>query len=44
MTPSQPKYPKILPQKGGNSYFLIEKSPKTAFFQKTLARNNYETL
>jgi hypothetical protein len=29
--PSWPKYTKIPPQKGGNSYFLIEKSPKTAF-------------
>jgi hypothetical protein len=31
MTPSQPKYTKIAPQTGGSSYFLIEKSPKTAF-------------
>jgi hypothetical protein len=23
------------PQTGGNSYFLIEKSPKTPFFKKT---------
>jgi hypothetical protein len=38
MTPSQPKYTKIPPQKGGNSYFLIEKSPKTAFFQKTFIK------
>jgi hypothetical protein len=31
MTPSQPKS-KIPIQTGGNSYFLIEKSPKTAFY------------
>jgi hypothetical protein len=32
MTPSRPKYTKIQPNKGGSSYFLSEKSPKTAFF------------
>jgi hypothetical protein len=29
----QPEYIKIPPQTGGSSYFLIEKSPKTAFFK-----------
>jgi hypothetical protein len=32
MTPSRPEYTKTPPQTGGSSYFLIEKSPKTAFF------------
>jgi hypothetical protein len=32
ITSSQPKDTKIPPYTGGSSYFLIEKSPKTAFF------------
>jgi hypothetical protein len=34
MTPSRQEYAKTPPQTGGSSYFLIEKSPKTAFFDK----------
>jgi hypothetical protein len=30
MNPSQPEYTKTPPQTGGSSYFLIEKSLKTA--------------
>jgi hypothetical protein len=33
MTPSWPEYTKTSPKKGGSSYYLIEKSPKTAFFK-----------
>jgi hypothetical protein len=36
MTPHQPEYTKIPPQTGESSYYLIEKSPKTAFFDKNL--------
>jgi hypothetical protein len=32
LTPSRPEFTKIPPQKGGSSNFLIEKSPKTAYF------------
>jgi hypothetical protein len=32
MTPSWPGYTKTPPQRGGNFYFLIEKSYKIAFF------------
>jgi hypothetical protein len=42
LTPSQPRYTKIPPQTGGNSYFLIEKSPKTPFKKKPLTRLNSE--
>jgi hypothetical protein len=31
MTPNRPKYTKIPPESDGSSYFLIEKSYKTAF-------------
>jgi hypothetical protein len=31
-----PEIHKLPPQTGGSSYFLIEKSPKTAFFITTL--------
>jgi hypothetical protein len=31
MTPSHPEYTKTPPQTGGSFYFLIEKSPETAF-------------
>jgi hypothetical protein len=31
MTPSWPGYTKTPPQRGGNFYFLIEKSSKIAF-------------
>jgi hypothetical protein len=52
MTPSWPEYTKSPPQTGGSSYFLIEKSPNTAFFNKNLyqdivlkhfVRNRYRT-
>ncbi len=36
MTPCRPKSTKIPPRTGGSSYFLVEKSPKSAFFDKNL--------
>jgi hypothetical protein len=36
MTPSRPEYTKTPPQTAGSYYFLIEKMPKTAFFDKNL--------
>jgi hypothetical protein len=32
MIPSWPEYTETPPKTGGSSYFLIEKSPKTAFY------------
>jgi hypothetical protein len=36
MIPSRPKYKKTPPWTGGSFYFLIKKSPKTAFYNKNL--------
>jgi hypothetical protein len=43
MTPSWPKYTKTPPQTSGNFYFLIEKSPKTAFLRKTFKKYDSDT-
>jgi hypothetical protein len=36
MTPSWPEYTKTPPQSSGNFYFLIEKTPLTAFLYKNI--------
>jgi hypothetical protein len=39
MTPSRPEYKKTPQQRGGNSYLLIEKSPKQQFFDKNIQQD-----
>jgi hypothetical protein len=41
MTPSWPENTKTPPQSGGNSYFLIEKSPLTAFLYNTIIPTHF---